>query len=192
MPLSSVYMSVLNAVGLIIENLGLTFTPDSGGATLIPNIEVLKEPKVQEFLETQGIPGEAGSEQLPVITVSPQEERQPTEAACGEAYVFTTYPVDITIAAGGNRDFASNLDTWLSWRETIRGQFTGTVLPGVPSIYDTLIDPEGAVDRAELQENLDQSALTVRFFSIEARAVAPVSTTTTTTSTTTTTTTSTT
>ncbi len=182
MALTSVYLSCLNAVALIIENLGLSFTPDTGGSTIIPQIEVLKEPKVQEGLETQGEPGDGP--QLPVITVSPAPERQPTEAAGTEPYVFVVYPVDITIAAGGNRDFASNLDTWLNWRQTIRGQFTGTVLPGVSQIYDTETDPEEAIDRDELQNNLDQSTLTVRFSSFESRAVAPVSTTTSTTTTT--------
>lgn len=185
MALSSVYLSCLDAVSLIIQNLGLSFTPDAGGSTIIPQIVVLKEPTVQEYLQSLGQPGEPGSAELPVIVVSPQAEHQPTEPACHEAYVFVVYPVDITISAGGNRDFQSNLDTWLSWRETIRGQFMGTVLPGVSEIYDTDIDPEQAVDREMLQMNLDQSSLTVRFSSFEARAVGPVSTTTTTTTTTT-------
>jgi hypothetical protein len=191
MPLSSVYLNCLNAVALVLENLGLSFTPDGGGPTIIPGIVVLKEPTVQEYLQTLGEPGETGSAELPVIVVSPQAEKQPTEPASVEAYVFVTYPVDITISAGGNRDFQSNLDTWLNWRETIRGQFMGTLLPGVPQVYDTNTDPEEAVDRETLQDNLDQSALTVRFETLEARAAYVVSTTTTTTSTTTTSTTTT-
>jgi hypothetical protein len=192
MPLSSVYLSCLNAVSLIIQNLGLSFTPDQGGPTIIPAIVVLKEPTVQEYLQTLGEPGEIGSAELPVIVVSPQAEKQPTEAASTYPFVFVTYPVDITISAGGNRDFQSNLDTWLNWRETIRGQFTGTVLPGVSVVYDTEADPEEAIDREMLQQNLDQSALTIRFYTLESRAQYPVSTTTTTTTSTSTTTTSTT
>lgn len=180
--LPSVYMNILNAVGLIIENLGLTFTP-AGGSPITPGVVVLKEPTVQEYLQTLGEPNEPGSAKLPVIVVSPQAEKQPTEAACHEAFVFVVYPVDITISAGGNRDFASNLDTWLNWREVIRGQFSGTVLPGVVEVYDTEPDPEEAIDRGTLQDNLDQGTLTIRFSTAEARAAGPITTTTTTTTT---------
>ena len=183
MPASSVYLAILNQVGAIIQSLGLSFTPPGGG-TIIPLVEVLKEPKVQEYLETQGIPGEAGSQKLPVISVSPQEEPQPAEPASTFQFVFLIYPVDVSISAGGNRDFASNLDVWLNWREQIRAQFMGTVLPGVAQVYDTDTDSDPAIDRETLQENLDRGTLTIRFKTLETRVQAPMTSTTTTSTTT--------
>jgi hypothetical protein len=120
---------------------------------------VLKVPKVQESLDTP----------LPVIAVSPAVERQRVEPASGEGLVFVTYPVEIAISAAGNRDFASNLDVWLNWREVIRQQFQGTTLAGVSQVIDVNTDPDPAFERGTTADNYDRSRLTVRFKTIEPR-----------------------
>lgn len=153
--LSSVYESILDAVATVVNNLTLTFNDQVVIAT------VLKVPKVQEILDTP----------LPVIAVSPAVERQRTEPAATEGLVFVTYPVEISISAAGNRDFASNLDVWLNWREQIRQQFQGTSLIGVPQVWDVNTDLDPAFDRQTTADNYDRSKLTVRFKTIEPRGL---------------------
>jgi hypothetical protein len=165
---TAVYQAILAEVAVIIQGLGLTFKTPSG-STIIPLVEVLKEPKVQEYLESQGQPGQSGSQQLPVISISPSVEGQPQEAANFNLNIFVTYPVDVTISAGGNRDFAANLGTWLLWREQIRNQFCGTILTNVPPVYNTNADPDPAIDRESLQDNYDMGTLTIRFDTFESR-----------------------
>lgn len=180
---SSLYMDILNAVAGIVGGLQLTFAGRN------PTVEVLKEPKVQEFLETLAEPGEAGATPLPVIAVAPTESDQFAEPASTEGYVFTRYPVDVVISAGGNRDFQANLDVWLDWRQQIRLQFQGTTLQGVPAVYNVNTSPDPAIDRETLQENYDRGKLTLWFDCLEVRDGPPVTTTSTTSTTTTTTTT---
>jgi hypothetical protein len=158
--LSSVYENILQAAAAVVSNLELTFTPANGDAVIVA-AAVLKMPKVQESLDTP----------LPVIAVSPAVERQRTEPAATEGLVFVTYPVEIAISAAGNRDFASNLDVWLNWREQIRQQFQGRTLAGVPQVIDVNTDPDPAFDRGTVPDNYDRSKLTVRFKTIEPRGL---------------------
>jgi hypothetical protein len=160
MALPSVYESILDAVASVVSNLELTFSPPTGNAIIVAAV-VLKVPKVQETLDTP----------LPVIAVSPAVERQKVEPASGEGLVFVTYPVEIAISAAGNRDFASNLDVWLNWRELIRQQFSGTSLAGVTQVIDINIDPDPAFDRGTTADNYDRSRLTVRVKTIEPRGL---------------------
>jgi hypothetical protein len=159
MPLSSVYDSILVAVAGVVNGLGLSFT-NAGGQSVTVAAAVLKSPKVEEV-----------DSPLPVIQVAPAAERQRTEPAATEGLVFVTYPVEVSLSAAGNRDFAKNLDVWLNWREQIRLKFQGTTLAGVPQVIDTNTDPDPAFDRQTVTENFDRSKLTVRFRTIEPRGL---------------------
>jgi hypothetical protein len=106
---------------------------------------------------------------LPIIAVSPAAERQRIEPAAAEGLVFVTYPVEITLSAGGNRDLASNLDVWLNWREQIRRLFQGSQLPGVPQVIAINPDADPAFDRQTVADNYDRFRLTIRFRTIEPR-----------------------
>jgi hypothetical protein len=157
----SVYNSILQAVATVITDLGLTFIPTDGGSSITPTAVVLKQPKVQDSIDTA----------LPVIAVAPAAERQKTEAASVESQVFVTYPVEVAVHAAGNRDLAANLDVWLNWREQIRQQFQGNKLAGVPQVIDVNTDPDPAFDRGAIPDNYDRSRLTIRFKTIEPRGL---------------------
>jgi hypothetical protein len=160
MPLSSVCQSILSAVAQAIDNLSLTYNPPSGDLVTV-TATVLKVPKVQEALDSP----------LPVIAVSPAEEHVRVEPASGEGLVFVTYPVEVAISAAGNRDFASDLDVWLNWRDQIRQLFQGTRLVGVSQVIDVNTDPDPAFDRQTAVDNYDRSRLTVRVKTIEPRGL---------------------
>jgi hypothetical protein len=160
MPLSSVCESILGAVAQAIDNLSLTYNPPAGDPVAV-TAAVLKVPKVQEGLDAP----------LPVIAVSPAAERQRVEPASGEGLVFVTYPVEVAISAAGNRDFASDLDVWLNWREQIQQLFQGTSLAGVARVVDVSTDPDPAFDRQSAVDNYDRSRLTVRVKTIEPRGL---------------------
>lgn len=160
MPLSSVCQSILSAVAQVIDNLSLTYNPPTGDPVTV-TAAVLKVPKVQETLDSP----------LPVIAVSPAVEHARVEPASGEGLVFVTYPIEIAISAAGNRDFATNLDVWLNWREQIRQQFQGTKLAGVSQVVDVNTDPDPAFDRQSAVDNYDRSRLTVRVKTIEPRGL---------------------
>jgi hypothetical protein len=157
---TSIYDSILEAVASVITGLNLTFTPSGDGNPVIVAAAVLKVPKVQESLDTP----------LPVIAVSPAVDRQRTEPAA-EGLVFCMYPVEVAISAAGNRDFASNLDIWLNWREQIRQQFQGIILVGVPQALVVRTDPDPAFDRQTAADNYDRSRLTVWVKTIEPRGL---------------------
>ena len=158
MPVGSVYYSILEAVGTVITNLNLNFTPP-GGVIINPSVTVLKEPKFQRQIDSP----------MPVIMVAPSIERQVIEQASAEGYVFVTYPVEVAISAAGNRDFVTNIDIWLNWRQQIRSQFCATLLPGVSQVFLSDADPDPAWDRELIQSNYDRSSLTLRFKTIEPR-----------------------
>lgn len=159
MPLS-VYESILDAAAEVINGIGLAFAPPAGGDSVVPRAEVLKESKVDEV-----------DSPLPVIQVAPAAERQRVEPASGEGLVFVTYPVEVSVSAAGNRDFAANLGVWLNWREQIRLKFQGVGLVGVPEVWDVNTDPDPAFSRQASADNYDRSKLTVRFKTIEPRGL---------------------
>jgi len=152
---ASVYWSILNAVASIISNLGLTF-----GVTVVP-IVVKKLGAVEQGLDT-----------MPVIEVCPDRNPERVSPASAESQVFVEYRLEVYAYASGNSDFTSqNLDVYLNWREQIRRQFQGTLLAGVPQVYDTDMQPEDPVDRDLMYQNYDLTLLAITFKTIEPRGL---------------------
>lgn len=134
-----------------VAGLGLTF--DTAPLPVLKR----KLPRVSETLEM-----------LPCLLVCPSTRPERYQPAA-EGLVFLDYAVDVSMAAPGNRDWATNLDQYLQWRQQIRGLFQGPLLAGVSAVYDTDITPGTPIDRTLVNSNYDYSTLGLLFSAIERR-----------------------
>lgn len=151
MPAASIYNSILAAVQQDVAGLTLELGP-----TVLP-VVIRKLPKAQEPLDT-----------VPCVLICPDAPEQ-VEVANFEGLVYVWYTVGVIVVAANNQDFATNLDTYLSWREQIRRLFQAPTLAGVSSVWDTEIHPEAVIDPEGVNDNYDYSGLTIRFRTVEPR-----------------------
>jgi len=123
--------------------------------TSAANIRYLKFPNVK--------PTDLGN--LPIIIICPSDTPE-DYSRVGFKSISVPYRTEIVIVAAGNLDFASNLDTYLKWRETIRRAFQEfsvfNLSSTIPGHYDTrcrLLRPP--IDRFRVLEGYDYMALEV-------------------------------
>ena len=144
MAAASNYYTVLTAVKAVIDGLSLTLN-----AAAVPSA-VRKLPRAEETIDA-----------LPLICVVPPQEPDSYEWNSFEGR-NCQYPVEVVIVAAGNRDFTTNLDVYLSWRQAIRDAFKGPLLSGAPTVWRTDVDPELVIDREQVNNDYDYSGLIVR------------------------------
>lgn len=146
----AVYNDILSAVQSQILSLGLTFNAKSVPVTL------RKLPAIIEEVDT-----------VPMIAVCPKDEPEEYKRIGFEKTMQVTYQVEIVIIAPGNRDFESNLDVYLSWRESIRNLFRQPPLAGVPEVWMMMPKGEVPIDRDNVNSNYDYSGLVIEFTTVE-------------------------
>lgn len=108
---------------------------------------------------------------IPIITLSPVVEEE--EEHLFEDDVITTYPVLIGIALLlGNLLDSDSEDLMLTYRENIKrvARQINVVAPGIP-IVGVSIDLSPPFDRSGARDDLDMSALTVRYEVDEPRSI---------------------
>ena len=152
MPAASVYYSILAAVQSLVQKAATQFNPQ-------PAVELRKLPKVGETLEV-----------LPVLLVTPHPQPEKDEPADTEGRRFVDYRIQVVHVAAGNRDFQSNLDLYLNWRQAVRRLFDAPLLAGASQVYDTQVLPEVVIDRNLVNMNYDYSGLSFLFRAIEPRS----------------------
>lgn len=157
-PYSAIYDGVLNAIVAQIQGLGLMF-----GSTVLP-VGKLKLPKAEEVLE-----------QVPCIAVAPHTKPEKVTLGSFENECFVEYRAIVALIAAGNRDFVSNLNTELGWRERVRRLFQAPPLLGAPKVWKLKVEPEVVLDLGMLNSNYDYSALCVVATTQEVRTTALVS-----------------
>jgi hypothetical protein len=150
---SSTYNTVLSKAQAAIAALGL----QDWNSRNVP-VLLRKLPKNEEDLDS-----------LPIIVVSPSEQPEKIKPIVFGANVWVEYPVEIVIIAGGNQDYSTHLDFYLSWRDSIRRLFQAPTLAGATSVFDTRMEPELVINRALVNQNYDYSAIRVWFISAESR-----------------------
>ena len=169
----SVYWDILNTVAWNIQGLGLSFLnqPQVGKPTaaqqrsaVVP-VNIRKLPTKEETLDT-----------TPLICVCPHEtpprpEILSFEAGCG---IQRRYYVEVVIIASGGRDFYTNLDVWLNWRQQINGLFqqtplAGSVWPGAAQVFQMMADEGYVIARDQINDNYEYSGLGYWFIAAEQR-----------------------
>lgn len=152
MPEASVYYDCLSAVKVMIDGLAL-----SGASTAIRML-----PKAEETIDT-----------LPLIAIAPGDpERVTQETFEDESGVNVVYSVDVVTIAASNRDFVTNLDRYLNWRQQVRRLFQSNELTGQlvgGKVWKIEIEPDPAFDRAALNRNYVYSGMTLRIHVVEQR-----------------------
>ncbi len=139
--------NILTGVVNAISTLGLSFT--SGTIPVVKRKGVKKEPSVDSSTQ---------------ITVSMNTE-EVTYIAFGQ--ISVTYPVEVTIVTPNERDWATNLSIYLTWREEIRGLFQPPALTsqspllGVNGVWDVRVRPDTFLDREAMAKNYDDMALII-------------------------------
>jgi hypothetical protein len=150
----SKWYEILTAVKEQIDALGLT----SDGTSL--PVEIRKLPAVEESIQT-----------LPCVLVAPggSPEKIAQFSFEDDAGVSVAYPVDVAIVSAGNRDFVSDVDVLLAWRQQARRCFQSNSLPGVDRVFRILLNPDPAYDRGALNSNYDYSGFSLEVFVVEQR-----------------------
>jgi len=156
----STYDALLTSTAAIITALNLS------GTTPAPTVAVRKLPVQSETID-----------QLPLICIPPSEDPEELELFSFENEIDVVYHVDIVIIAPGNRDFVTNLDQYLAWRQQIRRCFQDNIainayLAGqgiTANIWKAETYPLTPLDRSQINILYDYSGLSVGFYSLEQR-----------------------
>lgn len=142
---------ILTAVASKVAGLGISL---DGPLPVVTRKGVKKEPVVDQ-----------GNQ----VTVCLEEEGDQVEyIAFGN--VSVKYPVSVTILTPNARDWASNLPTYLGWRQQIRALFQPPALTGqnpmlgVLGVWDVRVEPDTFLDRDAMAQNYDKMSikLTIR------------------------------
>lgn len=153
--MTAAYGMILDATLATVRGLTLTGIDN-------PLTQIIKRflPKASEELDT-----------LPLVVVAPSETPEDVRPLSGEndKAVEVIYAVDIVTIAASQHDFASNMDRYLDWRETIRQAFQEPTANNAPTVFDTEIKPFSPFDRPLLNQNYAYCGLRVLFHSAERR-----------------------
>lgn len=147
------YYPILQAVQQIINALALR---DWNNLPL-PNA-IRKLPKVDEGIDT-----------TPLLCIVPRAEppvRKPI--AFGPIY-RVTYPCEVVAIAGGNRDFSTNLSTYMGWQSAIAVAFNSpaNLKSIVPAVFDVNVRLGLIIDREQVNNNYDYGGLTIEAITSE-------------------------
>lgn len=140
--------AVLNAIVTDIDNLNLML--GSSAPNVVKRKGVKREPGVDDSLQ---------------ITVAESEFGDVVKyMAFGKSTIY--HRIDITIVAPNNRDWASNLPTYASWRETIRNSYIppklqSTTLFQLAGVWDVRIRPNKYLDREAMANLYDEQTITL-------------------------------
>ena len=145
------YTSVLNQVQAVIQNLTLTGLPPQ-------NVLIRMLPKAEEEVDP-----------LPQVAIVPSEKPEIIADAGFENQVDVTYEVQVVIIAANNHDFATNLPTYLLWREQVRRAFQPQKLLGISTIWSVDLDMEPPLDREMLNKQYAYSGMGIKFVNREVR-----------------------
>jgi hypothetical protein len=113
----------------------------------------------------KGVKGHPPSDVTTQITV---DEAETGEAVERKAFSVgnVRYVVDVTIVTPGDRDWATNLDTYISWREAIyRAYLPPRVLTSglykTAGVWDVRPRPKTFMERAAMAKQYDLQALII-------------------------------
>lgn len=145
--MSANYFPALQAIQTMLQGANLV---DWNGNAL--PFAIRKLPKVDEQIDT-----------LPLCCIVPPS-RAPDKrpVAFGPIYKLT-YPVEVVFVAGNNRDFTSNLSTYMAWNNQASVLFnTPAALKSlVPAVWDVNVRLGLIIDRSQVNDNYDYGGLTI-------------------------------
>lgn len=148
----AIYAQVLEAAQARIQSLLLEGIPNQ-------HVVILKTAEFQE----PDVPG------LPAVLLVPAGHEAMPQAAGTNGRDDVTYSVRVIALAAGNQEPSALLDLYLAWREAIARAFRRQRLPGVPSVIDTFVEPEAAIDAEAWWHQYDAGSLRLNFIAREPR-----------------------
>lgn len=147
----SVHYDCLTVVQSTIEGLSLTSLNATDG------VRVGMLPRVSDKID-----------RLPCVLVTLADAEQ--QLGTLNSLDDIGYPIGVWIIAASNDDWLSNLERYLTWRQSIFRRFRNQVVSGLPaSIVNTLTEPAPIVDEATLNKGYYYSGVVFTFVSREAR-----------------------
>lgn len=148
----STYNSLLAQTQTTSQGLGFTWGQNNAPVPVV----VASQPVARETLE----------QPLPVIAVTLTVPEDVKQGATGN-YMDVIYRAQISVIAGGNASFETNLPTYLGWRESLRKAFQRIVIPTIPQMYMVDVVAKETLSRELQRDNYDFSILQIDYHVLE-------------------------